>query len=118
MSFATVDELNPVEQAVLQSAAGGAAPTFCVRTETRVDAGGWLRGTPVWLVCLPEQLVVLVAGRRQYFCVVPLAEARQSHYAHQTGDLVIAPCEELRFRQLAMPPSDAIRVLRFLGQDV
>ena len=61
------------------------------------------------------EVVVLAASRRRYVCRIPLAEAKESHYSHNTGELVIAPAEENIFNRIALKPSEAITVLRAIG---
>ena len=109
--------MNDVEQAVLKHEVGEVSPRLCIRSATRIDAGHWCRRVPLWLLVLEDELVLLAAGRRRFVARVPFAEANESHYDHQAGALVIAPCEDLPVNQVAMKTSEAVRVLRCLGID-
>ena len=104
--------MNDLETALLQSVVGDAQPLLCLETNTRVDAGGWLKKqVPVWLCVMDDQWVVLAVGRRHYLQAVPLADCAESHYCAASGTLVIAPTEELELNRLAMSPADALKVL-------
>jgi hypothetical protein len=46
---------------------------------------------------------------------VPITDCSESVYCHGTGELLIAPTEDLRFNRLAMSPSDALTVLKELN---
>ena len=59
-----------------------------------------------------RELVVLAVGRRRYVERVPLAECRDSHYAHASGELVIAPAAALRFKRIRLSPREAVQVLK------
>lgn len=107
--------LNRIERGVLEDEVGAVEPQICIRSRIGVDAGRWWLSTPLWLLVLEDELVVLAAARRRYICRVSFADAQQTHYCHQTGELVIAPSEEMELNRIAMKPSDAIRVMRLLG---
>lgn len=109
--------MNNVEQAVLRHDVGEVTPRLCIRSATRIDAGNWWRNVPLWLLVLDDELVLLAAGRRRFVGRIPFVDAGKSHFDHQAGALVIAPCKEWPLNHLEMKPSDAIRVLRFLGLD-
>ncbi len=103
--------VNEIETALLQSVVGDESPRLSLETDTRVDAGGWLRRAPVWLCVMEEQLVVLAVGRRRYLQVTSLSDCAESYYCAATGALVIAPAEELELNCLAMSPADALKIL-------
>lgn len=109
--------MNEVEQAVLKHEVGEVSPRLCIRSDTRIDGGRWWRPVPLWLLVLDDELVLLAAGRRRFVGRIPLAEAGESHFDHQKGALVIAPCEGWPVNHVAVKASEAIRVLRFLGLD-
>jgi hypothetical protein len=106
--------MNELEQQLLREAIGDAEPTLRLRTGTRIDAGCWWRRTPLWLCVTEGELVVLAVARRRYVARVPLAECRESHYAHASGELVIAPAAALRFNRIRLSPRDAVTVLKRL----
>jgi hypothetical protein len=110
--------MNKVEQAVLRHEVGDVAPRLCLRSQTCVDAGNWWRSAPLWLLVLDDSLVLLAADRRRYVEQIPFSEASESYYCHQTGELVLAPCESVTVKHVAMKASQAIRVLRLLGVHV
>jgi len=107
--------MNELEQHLLGETIGRTRPDLCLRTGTRIDAGRWWRRNPLWLCATDRELVVLAVARRRYVERVPLAACRESHYAHASGELVIAPAGALRFNRLRLSPRDAVRVLRHLA---
>ena len=107
--------MTSVESAVLRDEAGEGTPRLLIRSMTSVDAGRWLRRTPLLLAVMEKELVVFAAARRRYSCRVKFLDCRESSYDHSTGELSIAPAEELTFKRVAVSPSDALRVLRLLG---
>jgi hypothetical protein len=110
--------MNKVEQAVLRHTYGDGAPRLSLRTSTRVDAGRWWRSAPLWLLVFDDSLLLLAADRRRYIEEIPFSDAAESYYCHQTGELVLAPCEAVTVRHVKMKASQAIRVLRLLGVEV
>ena len=107
--------MNELEKKLLQSVAGAEIPRLCLRTETRVDTGGWLRHSFAWVCVMDEQLIVLAVGRRRYVQAVSLSDCHESEYCAASGTLVIAPTEKLEFNRLAMSPADALKVLECCG---
>ena len=90
-------------------------PVVCLRSDTRVDAGSWLRRSPVWLCITADRVVVLVAGRRQHVASVARGSCAGSRYDHATGEVVLEPGDPLRFNRLAFSPREALRILHLLG---
>lgn len=90
-------------------------PLLCLQSDTRVDAGSWLKKAPVWLCITEDRVVVVVAGRRHHVASVPRAECKASRYDHATGDVVIEPGDSLRFNRLAFKPREALHILHCLG---
>ena len=107
--------MTPLEQSLLHEAIGQAEPLLLLCTDTRIDTGRWWRGSPLWLAVMPDEMVVFAVGRRRYLERIPVAGCAASFYNHATGELVIAPAESLRFRQLRMKPSTALRILSLLS---
>lgn len=104
------------ERALLDTAVGTAGePRLCLRSSTRVDAGSWLRRSPVWLCITDDHVIVLVAGRRTHVATVPRKACRGSRYDPATGELVIEATEPLRFDRLAFPPREALQILHHLS---
>ena len=100
--------MNSKERDILNAEIGDVEPRIeC--SETRIDTGGWWSRTPLW-VCVTEQdVVVLAATRRSYLqrFINPAVTVTTA----VTGELVIEAGENLRFRRLAMSPTNALRVL-------
>ena len=106
--------MNELETALLRSEVGDAAPRLTLKTDTQVDAGGWLKKrAPVWLCVMEDRWVVLAVGRRRYVQSAALSQCAESHYCAASGALVIAPSEDLEMNRLAMSPADALKVLEF-----
>ncbi len=108
--------MNRLEHAVLIDQTAGAEARLSVRSKTRVDAGRWLRRTPLWVCVTDNDVVVLAVARRRYVQRVAIADCREgSHYCNTTGELVIDGGEDFQFSRLAMSPADGLRVLRALA---
>ena len=104
--------MNELETALLQSVVGDVAPRLSLQTNTRVDAGGWVKKcVPAWLCVMDDQWVVLAVGKRRYVQVVSLNECAESYYCAASGTLVLAPTEDLELNRLAMSPADALKIL-------
>ena len=99
---------------LLDTVAAGDKPQLCLESGTRVDAGGWLRRSPVWLCITADRVVVMVAGRRCQVASVPRAACGRSRYDHATGEVVLAPAAPLPFDRLAFPPREALQILHLL----
>ena len=106
--------MNPLEQQLLKETAGDAAPRLTLRTRTRIDTGRWWRSSPLWLCIMPGEIILLAVGRRRHLERIPLAACRASHYNAATGELVIAPADNLRFPRLALAPTEALRALKLI----
>lgn len=107
--------MNEIEKALLRDVTGGAVPRQCLRTGTRVDAGGWLRRAPLWLCVTDSRLVLLAVARRRYAECVDLPQCRESRYCHATGELLIRPAEGLAFDRVKVSPAEAVKVLEWIG---
>ena len=103
--------MNSAERELLNAETDGAEPHLILRTDTYVDAGRWLRSTPLWLCVMDDEILVLAASRRCFVEATPIEECRETWYCHTTGELVLAPKEGLEQPRLAMSPVDALKVL-------
>ncbi|HLP78149.1 MAG TPA: hypothetical protein VK327_14675, partial [Candidatus Paceibacterota bacterium] len=106
--------MNELERMLLAEAAGNAKARLVLRTGTRADTGRWWKPSPVWLCVTNDEAIVLSVSRRRHLERIRIAECGTSSYNHATGELFLAPAESLRFRNLRMKPSDALRVLSLL----
>ncbi|QTN33088.1 hypothetical protein HZ994_12435 [Akkermansiaceae bacterium] len=107
--------MNEIEKQLLRETAGNAEPKLSIRSCEGIDAGRWWRRTPLWLCVTGADLVILAVARRRHAEKTPLATCTSSHYNHSTGELVIAPVENLRFNRFRMPLREAIRLLEILN---
>lgn len=103
--------MNELELELLREAVGNAEPQLCIRSGARIDAGRWWRRTPVWICLVGGELVMLAVARRRYIEKVALSACASSHYSHATGELIIAPAENLRYNRFRLTPREAIRIL-------
>lgn len=110
--------MTPLEKSLLEEACGGRDPQLLIRTRTRVDAGRWWRSTPLWLGIDGGDLFLLAVARRKYIERVPLGDCHNSRYCHSSGQLMIAPTENLRINHVALSPGEAIRVLDAMNASV
>ena len=58
--------------------------------------------------------MLLAVARRKYIEQVPLADCRASRYCAESGELVLAPVEDVAFPRIRMTPRDALAVLRLI----
>ena len=107
--------MNQLEQALFQAELGDVTPRMTICSETQIDAGRWWRRTPLWLCLVDSEIVTFAIARRRYIQRVPISDCSESHYCHATGELVIAPTEELAFNRFAMSPKQALDFLRAVG---
>lgn len=110
--------MNELEQKLLEAELGVSPGNLriCIRSRMRIDAGRWWRTTPLWVGATGEDLVLFAVARRKYIERVPLVECHESRYCAESGRLVLAPVESLRFRRIAMRPSDALTILRLIRE--
>ncbi|MDB4666530.1 hypothetical protein OAE92_01060 [Akkermansiaceae bacterium] len=106
--------MNQKERQLLREEIGDAKPDLCLRSKARIDTGRWWRRSPLWLCVVSGQLIMLSVGRRRYSARLPISSCGESHYNHATGEFVIVPGEELKFRQFSLSPREALELLRHL----
>lgn len=109
--------MNKLEEQLLREETGGMVPTLSVRSSAKIDTGRWWRKTRVWLCVVGSDLVIFAVARRRYVEKLALAECPDSYYNHATGELVIEPGENLRFRTFKMPAKEAIRLLAIINPE-
>lgn len=111
-----ISAMSRPEREVLLAQTDGAKPRLLLRTDTRVDTGRWLRGTPLWLCLTLDELLLLAASRRWYLERLPLADCRDSRYHPMSGQLLIASATPPRLNRAAMSPGHALLVLRAIRE--
>jgi hypothetical protein len=107
--------VNELEKLLLREEAGDAEPRLCLRSSARIDAGRWWRGTPVWLCVVGDELLMLAVARRRYVARIAIRDCPDSHYNHETGELIIEPGDALRFNRFRITPRDAVLILKILN---
>jgi hypothetical protein len=106
--------MNRLESALLDELTDGAKPELLLCSRTRIDAGRWWRGTPVWICITDSELILFAVARRHYVERVPLADCHSAHYLAATGELVIDSAQTLRMKHVKLTPREALSVLDFL----
>lgn len=107
------DALSLQENALLAEALGKVSPRLLLRTKSRIDTGRWLRRSTLWLCVTETQMLLFAASKRRYLQQQPLAECR-AEYCHSSGALLLMPSDHWRFNTIALPPTDALKVLQHL----
>jgi hypothetical protein len=107
--------VNELELQLLRETGGDKEPTLTIQSQVKIDAGRWWRKTPLWLCVVGHDLVLLAVARRRYAEKIAIADCLDSHYNAATGELVIAPAENLRFDRIKVSPRQAIQLLKFLN---
>ena len=90
-------------------------PRTSLRSQTKVDTGGWLGDRPIWVSVTEDEILLCAAGKRPFFERVQLQDCTHSHYNPATADVVIAPSEALMCNQLAFHPGEAMALLTAIG---
>jgi len=109
------DQSLPSEvQAVLRETIGEIAPELLLRSCTRVDTGRWLGKSPIWLCVTASDVLLLAVSKRRYLQRMPLADCNGTEYCHTSGALLLQPSNQWRFNAIALPPTDALHVLRHI----
>jgi len=103
--------LSKAERRVADFVLADAEVFHLVRSRSRVDVGGWLRGRRVWVAAGARELVLFAHGPRPYSQTIPFAELRSSVYNPVTGELALKPCADVRAASLRMSPLDAYQLL-------
>ncbi len=106
--------MNQLESALLDELTDGAEPKLLLRSRTRIDAGRWWRGTPVWICVSGSELIFFAVARRRFVERVPLADCHSCHYLAAAGELVIDSAESLRMKRINLSPREALDVIAFL----
>lgn len=106
--------LSEPEDALLLEALTGRVPRLLLRSSTRIDTGSWLRRTPLWLCVTQTELLLFAASKRRYLQRNPLIECKGTQYCHTTGSLQLQPTDHWRFKTIALPPTDALKVLEHI----
>ncbi len=87
-----------------------------VRTQTRLDLGGWLLSSRVWLVMGEDRLLILAQGRKLHRVTLERSDLQESLYNHVTSSLILAPAEAAGTEQsLRMSYDAAQRVLEWIA---
>ena len=105
------------ERRLAAELSGGQEARLLVCTGTRVDVGQWLRRGRVWAAALADEMLLFASGRRPHCERVPLGRLGESVYNPVTGELVLAPAQGVRARNLRMPPLDGYRFLSLLRRE-
>lgn len=123
MAIATTVELPPAQRTalsrkgrlarLLKSVEASASDNvyFCVKTQTKVDVGRWMRKSRVWAIGLSDHLALVARGRNGLAERIPYEQLRESVYNHVTGTLVLAPHELPAVKTLKLNPVDAHQLL-------
>lgn len=107
-------ELSKQEDALLREALAGQAERLLLRSTTRIDTGRCWRRSAVWLCMTDERLLLLAASKRRYLEQMPLRKCKGTQYCHTTGALLLQPSDHWRFNTIALPPVDALKVLKHI----
>lgn len=96
---------------IVDELAAGRDVFTLVRTGTRRDVGFWFYSPRVCIAALQGELLVFCASRRHCAETVPFASLHGSRYNHVTGELLLAPAEELSVRRFRVSPLMGMQLL-------
>jgi hypothetical protein len=109
------DKMSEAERACFGMLRENAAVSVLVRTQMRVDTGGWLRNSAMWLCLTDSELVLFAANRRRFLQRLPLIECAGTSYCHVSGALHLQPSDRWHFSTIAMPPVEGIKIEKQLA---
>lgn len=105
----------PVSIARLLESQGIGSPLELIRTGTKIDTGRWFVSSPVWVAALPDRLVLVAEGPRNFLQQVPHVELGTSFYSEVSGELVCVPAPQLsEVRSLRMSLEQARQLLAIM----
>lgn len=109
--------VHPAEALFLKET-GVTRPRLALRTDMKVDTGGWLRGrkTRVWLFVTNRQIVIVAADKRRFVQKIDISQCSDSFYSHATGQLVLEPIKDVPYKHIRLTPIDANRVLDLIAE--
>lgn len=106
-------DLSAAERALL--ATQGETPVYrAILSTTRVDVGSWLRDGRIWVCARRVDLLLFAAGPRPFVERLAFNALQSSAYNHVTGELILAPAEGARVRQVRALPAEALAVLEWM----
>ncbi len=108
--------LDDQEAGLLLELCGGEQAYMLLRSNTRVDTGGWLAGRLLWVCATRAELVVFAAGKRPHAEKLPFASLQRSIYNHVTGEVVLAPASNAGVTRIKLAPGDAYQLLAQIYQ--
>lgn len=109
--------LSVQENALLDESLTRDSPRLLLRTKTRIDTGRWLRRSALWLCVTDAQMLLFAVSKRRYVQQLPLAECKATQYCHTSGALLLQPSDHWRFNTIALPPTDALKVIQHLESE-
>ena len=95
----------------------GTSPVLMVlRTATTHDTGRWFVNSTIYLLAVPDALILFTHGKRPLLRRLPVADLTGSFYNHITGSLVLDPDPDAAadLPPLRIPPLDAYRILALI----
>lgn len=110
--------LSAQENALLSDELAGQLPALLLRSTTRIDTGRWLRRSALWLCVTDADILLFAASKRRYVQRMPITDCKQSQYCHTSGALLLEPTDAWRFSTIALPPTDALKVLKHIEQTI
>jgi|GEM_PF-4105200 len=99
----------------------GCAPRdvrFSFRTGTWTDVGSWFGKRPVHLAVTGTRLLVWAMGPRPYCQAVRFSQVAGSFYNPMTGQLILAPVEDLKLNALTMSHDRAVQVIKYIQERI
>lgn len=108
-------DMNPRETAVFEEHLNPAEVAGLIRTRSRVDVGMWWRKGRVWVSMQPGELVLLAQGKSVWMERITNDALRESRYNHVTGEVALAPKEDLPLKTLRVKPLEGIEILKSIG---
>ncbi len=103
--------LAPAGRKLLAEISGMEGVMMLVKSDTRVDTGGWFRRGEIWVCALPRELALFAAGRKPFLQKTPYEHLRESIYNHVTGEVVLAPARGLKQHVFQVPPVEGYQLL-------
>ena len=103
--------LTPAQRELQGEICGAESVIMLLKSDTRVDTGGWFQRGEIWVCALPRELALFAAGRKPFLQKTPYEHLRASIYNHVTGEVALAPAHGLKQHILKVPPLEGYQLL-------
>ncbi len=99
------------EKQLFQNLRGTAKIFMTLCSDTKIDTGSWLKKSHLWLACTENSLLLWAAGKKSFSIKIPYDLLKESIYNHITGELILFPAPQLKYKNIKVSPQDGFQIL-------